>query len=93
MTTHTQPLTQELAEAYCAQLDMIPKQKPCEFGLPALDERGHGVITVRTVASTVTISAWFKRAGLFVTRFDRTMGTHTWVAHFRVMAVEVGEGL
>lgn len=88
-TPSTQPLTLELATAYLCQVDLIPKQKPCEIGLPAIDERGYGVVTVRTVASTPTIVAWFRRAGLCVTRFDRTMGTHTWVAHFRVMPLEV----
>lgn len=62
-------MTIELANAYLAQVSLVPKRFYCEFGTPFIDTDGNAVVVVSTRATTISIQSWFRQAGLTVTRF------------------------
>lgn len=86
----TTPLTPELAAAYMCSLSLISHRTPFTWRDVALDDNGHGVVSIVTLADTPTITRWFEAANLHAIGFKREYMTHSWRVTW-VVADAVGQ--
>ncbi len=64
-------MTPSEATGLMALVDIVPKRLPFHWRNVSTDPAGRACVEVMTTASTVTLQAWFDKAGCCVTRMER----------------------